>query len=243
VSITVATLLLVASCTSRSDSPTDAGQTDDAVVADGERLDFATTPDRSDAPAGDVDGSADTALDDADVSPTPNDGADGGCACIPFKDNGWEPPVEISLECFAIRARWYFPYSAYAPDICIDLRAGGYRRVDSYANHNLIGIWSLESPSTEPTYGYFYDATTHALVGAVRSASWSGGDPLSCNPSSQFGKYNQVYAGKNPDCDFSGGGISCPATSQQQVCPSADAGAPDSASDGSTGDADAMKLE
>ena len=194
----------------------------------------------------DIEPTADaTSGDSADVSSRPDStGGDAGCPCIPFDNSDpRQPPVELSLECFAVNARWFQPYSAYIPDICFDMRVNGTRRVDTYADHNLIGIWSVVSGTFEPHYGYFYDATTKELVGAVRAASYGGGDPLSCSGPGQLGKYNRVYAGKIPSCDFSGGSVYCPATTSQPAMCRADAGATDASSEPSIADAAASDTE
>ena len=170
---------------------------------------------------------------------------DGGCGCFPFDNQAAhnQAVITTSLECFSIHALWNYEYDAYAADPCIGFAPmNGMRREDIYADRNLIGVWSMGS-GRDSMHGYFYDATTKALVGAVRAAAWMGRDPASCSMSANYTltRFNRVRAGILPDCDFSGGWVSCPATSSRQMCPVApDGGATDAAPDGASdgGDAD-----
>jgi hypothetical protein len=173
--------------------------------------------------------SQDRTADSPDVrdASTPDVGdalGDGSpCPCIVFDPQaGARPPVTTTLECFLIEAPWGSSYETYEVDPCAGLHpqpffVGGYRIVSTYPEKNLIGVMSY-GQTDSPTYEYFYDASSHVMVGAVRTSSWFGFDPLYCTHPTSGGYYLTVRAGVHPDCDFGPFGGSCPAATRSTIC-------------------------
>ncbi|HMJ53542.1 MAG TPA: hypothetical protein VK540_15755 [Polyangiaceae bacterium] len=202
----------------------DVGPAADSTPRDAADIDPTVQDALADAAPSDV-ADADAAFRDAP------DG-DGGCQCIPWDvEAGDQPVATTSLPCFLKGDFWGYDYAAYAADPCFGLRGSspatiiGHRSEGTYAERNLIGVWTSNLTGSV-RFGYFYDATTKALLGAVRTGN--GSDPLSCTSRPGPGNwYITVHAGVLPDCDIRSTGVSCSATSGREVCGPPEAGMAD----------------
>jgi hypothetical protein len=253
-------LTALACATSEPDTIEDAGKGSDIAAIDHAHV---TSNDRdapSDTAAGDGDVSlqpdaSDDAKPSVDADATFADSiatdnarsdstdGDGGCQCIPWVDG---IVVTTSFECFLFGGSGDIgasPYETYVANPCAGLDpwsplSGGARLEVSYTARNLIGIrTSYRGGSTSE---YFYDATTKHMVGAARSSSYTGHDPLRCTPfpPGPGSRYVTVSAGILPDCNFTPVGFECSGNAKV-LCAPRDAGAPDAdAPDANAPDAD-----
>jgi hypothetical protein len=165
------------------------------------------------------------AADADDVDDAPGDfQSDAGCQCVVPDDDASVMYVTTSLDCFFQGRSFPYDYATYLADPCIGLepippRYPMYRgdRVEvTYPDRNLIGIWEIGIPDS-PFYGYFFDATTLAPVGATRSSSIFRMDAIFCTQPAPFsGPRINVQAGRMPACaDLT---AICPGSSSRVLC-------------------------
>ncbi len=235
--------MILAACV--SSSRPDHESTDDASFPDPMRLDDAgpgaaselDALDSTRGPIGDVAKNDDVVEHDTMLSDSKEAGAEDGdaptCACVDFEADSLSPSVTTSLDCFG--TIWRYDYETLMNNPCIGLDpifAGasniGQRYVDTYPEWNLVGV--RVSVNDAPVYEWFYDASSKVLVGASRSNSWFGGDPIYCKQPDGLqgrGHYIIVQAGRVPFCDDPGLGNLCRPASGQQICPPPEASSPE----------------